>query len=185
MGVEGVKGRVESGVLEHEVFSVGAVSGGCVEVANDTAHGREYVVFGPASGVPLDGIEVEPFVKLVSVVAHASECTGGKRLVGTRFLEEGGIAHALGKGGVGCGPGEMKGRVFPEEGEARGRGIEEREGDSEMGKSAYLAFLRLELGPDMNERGAEFIVEVDRVFLGHVGGEDKGENPLLMPPSMG
>ena len=48
-----------------------------------------------------------------------------------------------------------------------------------MGKSACLAFLRLELGPDMNERGAEFIVEVDRVFLGHVGGEDKGENPVV------
>ena len=78
VGVEGVKGRVERGVLEHEVFSVGAVSGGCVEVAHDTAHGGKYVVFGPASGVPLDGIEVEPFVKLVSVVAHASEGTGGK-----------------------------------------------------------------------------------------------------------
>lgn len=48
-----------------------------------------------------------------------------------------------------------------------------------MGKSACLAFLRLEFGPDMNERGAEFIVEVDRVFLGHVGGENKGENPVV------
>ena len=47
-----------------------------------------------------------------------------------------------------------------------------------MGKSACLAFLRLELGSYVNERGAEFIVEVDRVFLGHVGGEHKGENPI-------
>ena len=104
-------------MFEHEVFTVRTISGGCVEVAHDPAHGGKYVVFGPATGVPLDGIEVEPFVKLVSVVAHASEGTGGKRLVGARFLEEGGIAHSLGKGGVGRGPGKMKGGVFPEEGQ--------------------------------------------------------------------
>ena len=128
VGVEGVKGRVERGVLEHEVFPVGAVSGGCVEVAHDPAHGGKYVVFGPAAGVPLDGIEIEPFVKLVSVVANASEGAGGKRLVGARFLEEGGVTHSLGKGGVGRGPGEMKGGVFPQEGEAEEEGKKKRKG---------------------------------------------------------
>ncbi len=126
VGVEGVKGRVERVVLEHEVFSVGAVSGGGVEVAHDSVHGGKYVVFGPASGVPLDGIEVEPFMKLISVVAYASEGAGGKRLVGARFLEEGGVAHPLGKGGVGCGPGEMKGGVFAQEGDAEEEGKKKR-----------------------------------------------------------
>ena len=38
VGVERVKGWGERGVLEHEVFSVGAVSRGCVEVSHDPAH---------------------------------------------------------------------------------------------------------------------------------------------------
>ena len=117
MGIEGVKGWVQSGVFEHEVFTVRTISGGSVEVANDPVHRREYVVFGAAAGVPFYGVEVESFVEFVSMVAHASECPGGKRLVGTRFLEEGGVTHSLGKGGVGRGPGKMKGGVFPEEGQ--------------------------------------------------------------------
>lgn len=105
MGVEGVKGWVESGVLEHEVFSVGAVSGGCIEVTDDSANGGEYFVVRPAFGIPLDGIEIKPFVKFVPVVAHAPEGAGGKGFVGTRFLEKCGVAHSLGKGGIGGGPG--------------------------------------------------------------------------------
>ena len=114
MGVEGVKGRVEGGVLEHEVFSVGAVPGGCIEVTDDTVHGGEYLVVRPASGVPFDGIEIEPLVEFVPVVAHASEGARGKGFVRARFLEKGGVAHSLGKGRIRGGPGEMEGWFVPE-----------------------------------------------------------------------
>ena len=47
-----------------------------------------------------------------------------------------------------------------------------------MGKSARLAFLCLEFGPDVHERGVELVVEEEGAFLRHVGREDKGEDPF-------
>ena len=66
-------------------------------------------------------------MEFVSVVAHASECTGGKGFVGSRFLEKCGVAHSLGKGRVGGGPREMKGRFVSEEGEAEEEGEKKRD----------------------------------------------------------
>ena len=114
-------------MLEHEVFSVGAVPGCGIEVTDDTVHGGEYFVVRPSPPVPFDGVEVEPFVEFVSVVAHAPEGARGKGFVGSRFLEKCGVAHSLGKGRVGGGPGKMEGWFVPEEGEG------EKEGELEEG----------------------------------------------------
>ena len=66
-------------------------------------------------------------MEFVSVVAYASEGTGGKGFVGSRFLEERGVAHSLGKGGVGRGPREMEVRFVSEEGGAEEEGKKERD----------------------------------------------------------
>ena len=114
-------------MLEHEVLPVGAVSGCGIEVADDPVHGGKDVVLGPSPTVPLDGVEIEPFVELVPVVAHAPEGARGKGFVGSRFLEKGGVAHSLGKGRVRGGPGEMEGRFVPEEGEGEEEGEKKRD----------------------------------------------------------
>ena len=76
MGVEGIEGRVEPGMLENEVFPVGTVGGGWVDMADDSSHGGKDLVLGPTPSVPFDGEKVEPFMKLETVVAHAPEGTG-------------------------------------------------------------------------------------------------------------
>ena len=50
-----------------------------------------------------------------------------------------------------------------------------------MGKSARLTFLCLEFGPDVHEGGIELVVEVNRIFLGHVGGEHEGQDSVGYP----
>ena len=75
MSVKGIKGWVERGVLENEVFSIGTVSGRRVYMTNNPSHGGEYLVLSSSPSVSFDWIKIEPFVKLESVVAHASEST--------------------------------------------------------------------------------------------------------------
>ncbi len=88
MPVQGVKGGLDRGMFQHYVFPVTTVTARVIYMPNDPIHHRENEILGSSAAISLDGEEIEPFVKLVTVVSYATVGAGGYWVFRASLLKE-------------------------------------------------------------------------------------------------
>ena len=88
MPVQGVKGRLDRGMFQNYVFPVTTVITRVIYMPNDPIHHRENEILCSSAAISLDGGEIEPFVKLVTVVSYATVGAGGYWVFRASLLKE-------------------------------------------------------------------------------------------------